>query len=726
MFLPKSSFVNRVVARQRSRLAVRASLFAAVLATAVLATAVLTVAVVCGQEAPDTFRFETTTRLVVVNVAVNDRAGKPVEGLKAADFKVLEDGKPQKISVFEYQRLDSHPLPPLPPADQRAAAPTAPRVLKTDIAPSPAGEVRYKDRRLLVLYFDFSSMPPSDQIRAQKAALKFLDEQMTESDLVAVMSYTNDLKVIQDFTSDRELLRDVIRSFRIGDSSELAEFFETDSDLQQDNGDAFTSDETEFNIFNTDRKLSALESAARMLASLPEKKAFVYFSSGVGKTGTENTSQLRATINAAVRANLSFYPVDARGLVAEAPGGDARVGSTRGSSMYSGRAQNQRRTNFNDQQETLYTLAEDTGGKALLDNNDLSLGITQAQDAISSYYILGYYSTNPATDGRFRRVKVEIPNQPKARLDYRSGYFGPKDFQHFTASDRERQLEEALALDDPVTDLTLALEVNYFRLAPDRYFVPLAVKIPGSEIELARSGGNDAARLDFIGQVRDSHGRVVANVRDQIKVQLNDEKARELEKRQLQYDSGFTLPPGDYNLKFLARENETGKMGTFEMNFTIPDLGADTNTARLSSVVWASQREPLSEAVGSAERNAKLQKTHPLVQEGSKLIPSITRVFRRDQQLYVFFEMYDPGRDANRQHTSVAASVSFFRDGRKAFESEPLRVTDGFSRDRRSVPVEFQLPLASLKPGRYICQLNVVDELGRKFAFRRSPLVLLP
>ena len=687
----------------------------------------LAASVLCGQQASDTFRFETTTRLVVVNVAVNDRAGNAVEGLTAGDFKILEDGKPQKISVFEYQRLDSQPLPALPPPERQAAQSPSPRVLKTDIAPSPAGKVRYKDRRLLVLYFDFSSMPPTDQIRAQKAALKFLDEQMTESDLVAVMSYTNELKVIQDFTSDRELLRDVIRSFRIGDSSELAEFVETDSDLQQDNGDAFTADDTEFNIFNTDRKLSALESAARMLASLPEKKAFVYFSSGVGKTGTENHSQLRATINAAVRANLSFYPVDARGT----GGGSARAamrgsGSTRGSSMYSGRAQNQRRTNFNDQQETLYTLAADTGGKALLDNNDLSLGIMQAQEAISSYYILGYYSTNPAMDGRFRRVKVEIPSQPKAKLDYRSGYFGPKDFEHFTAADRERQLEEALALDDPVTDLTLALEVNYFRLAPDRYFVPLAVKIPGSEIELARSGGSDAARLDFIGQVRDSHGRVVANVRDHIQVKFNDEKARELEKRQLQYDSGFTLPPGDYNLKFLARENETGKMGTFEMDFTIPDLGAENNTARLSSVVWASQREPLTEAVGSAERNGKLLKTHPLVQEGSKLIPSITRVFRRDQQLYVFFEMYDPGHDANRDHTSVAASVSFFRGGRKAFESEPLRVTDGFSRDRRSVPVEFQLPLAALKPGRYICQLNVIDELGRKFAFRRAPMVLLP
>lgn len=688
-----------------------------------LAAILLASSLLFGQEASNTFRFETTTRLVIVNVVVNDRSGAPIEGLKAEDFKILEDGKTQKVAVFEYQQLDSEPLPPI---EAQPGENASPRALKTDITPAPPGELRYRDRRLLVFYFDFSSMPSADQIRAQRAALQFLDEHMTQSDLVAVMTYGNDLQVIQDFTSDRKLLRDVIRSFRIGDASELAELYETGTELMEDRGEAFTADETEFNIFNTDRKLSALESGARMLASLPEKKAFVFFSSGVGKTGSENHSQLRATINAAVRANLSFYPIDARGLVAEAPGGDSRIGSTRGSSMFSGRAQAQRRTRFNDQQETLFTLAADTGGKALLDTNDLSLGIVQAQEAISSYYILGYYSTTPAMDGRFRRVKVEIPSQPRARLDYRSGYFGPKDFQHFTAADRERQLEEALLLDDPVTDLTLALEVNHFRLNPDRYFVPLAVKIPGSEIALARRGGSDAARLDFIGQVRDSRGRVLGAVRDHIKVEFSEEKSRELQNRQLQYDSGFTLPPGEYNLKLLARENETGRMGTFEMDFTVPDLGSENTTARLSSVIWASQREPLNEAVGSAERNRKLQRTHPLVHDGSKLIPSITRVFRRDQQLYVFFEMYDPGRSSDRDRMSVAASVSFFRGGRKVFESEPLHVTDGYSRDRRSVPVEFQLPLKAMEPGRYICQLNVVDELGRKFAFRRAPLVLLP
>ncbi|MBI1356361.1 MAG: VWA domain-containing protein [Acidobacteria bacterium] len=677
-----------------------------------------------AQQEGQPFTFETTTRLVVVNAAVQDRDGKPIEGLTAADFRVLEDGEPQKLAVFEYQRLESRPLPPAAPPPVDPANPAAPIRLDSEITPSKEGELRYRDRRLLAFYFDFSSMPAADQIRSQKAALKFLDEQMTESDLVAILVFTSDLKVVQDFTDDRELLRTVVRSFRVGEGSELSELFETDAELLEDTGEAFTADETEFNLFNTDRKLSALEQAARMLGSLPEKKALIYFSSGVGKTGVENHSQLRSTINAAVRANLSFYPVDARGLVAEAPAGDARVGNLQGTSLFSGRGQGRRREKFLDQQETLYSLAEDTGGKALLDANDLSLGIVQAQEAISSYYILGYYSSNAATDGKFRRVKVEIPSQPKAKLDYRSGYFAPKDFTNFTSADKERQLEEALLLEDPITDLTLAIELNYFRLTQDRYFVPLAVKIPGSELELAGKTGKEKTRLDFIGQVRDDHGRLLGAVRDHIEIQLDDERSKALLERQLQYDAGFALTPGDYTLKFLARENLTGKIGTFETDFTVPDLGRKSSEASLSSVVLASQREPIQEAVGGVA-GKRLMRRHPLVQDGQKLIPSITRVFRRDQPLYVFFELYDPGLGPDKASTSVAAQVSFFQGATKAFESAPLRV-DGFSKQRGSVGVELQLALADLAPGRYDCQVSVIDELGRKFAFRRAPIVVLP
>jgi len=448
----------------------------------------------------------------------------------------------------------------------------------------------------------------------------------------------------------------------------------------------------------------------------------------VGQTGTENESQLRSTINAAVRSNVVFYPLDARGLVALPPGGDASTAAPRGAGVFSGQTQGKQRQNFNGQQETLTTLAHDTGGKALIDDNELSLGITQAQEDMRSYYILGYYSSNGSLDGKYRKVSLSLTGTAHAslKLDYRQGYYSSKEFKKFTATDKERQLEEALLLGDPLTELPLALEVDYFRLTPDRYFVPVSVKIPGSEIPVAKKGSNGITALDFIGQIRDAKGAMAGSVRDGIEVKLTEGDATQLAKRNMQYDTGFTLPPGKYKLKFLARENQTGKMGTFETQFTIPDLTVRRDVLAMSSVVLSNQREPLSAAVGSATNKKKLLDIHPLVADGQKLIPSITRVFRKDQNMFVYFEVYDPVTDPAQKTPSVAATMAFYRGKVKISESEPIRVTQAPKARPHMAPFQFQAPLAKLAPGRYTCQVNVVDELGRKFAFARAPVVVTP
>ncbi len=666
--------------------------------------------------------FEATSDLIVVDVAVRDKNGRPLEGLKKEDFTVLEDGKAQPITVFEFQRLT---LEPLPASQLPAAAAPQPQVSpRADAEVAPAS--RYSDRRLLVLFFDLSAMLPAEQARAQEAALGFLREKMTSADLVSIMTFSNRLRVVQDFTDDRDRLAAVIRGFRGGALSELA----ADSDPEENTGAAFVADQTEFNIFNTDRKLSALQTAVTKLGSLPEKKALVYFSSGTGKTGTENHSQLRATVNAAVRANVAFYPVDARGLMALPPGGDASRAAPKGTDIFTGATQKRQKEKFNDQQETLYTLAADTGGKAFLDNNDLAVGIVQAQAEVRSYYILGYYSTNAEHDGRYRRIRVALAGNPQAKLDFRSGYFAAKEFGQFTAADKERHLEEALLLGNAVTDLPLALEVDYFRLAADRYFVPVAVKIPGSEISLARRGSNEETEFDFIGQIRDQKDKLVGNVRDAIRVKLDEANAAQLGRRHLQYDTGFVLPPGAYKLRFLARENRTGKMGTFETTFEVPNLAAQSDGLRVSSVIWSSQREPLQSAVGSAlgssQKEKNLLANHPLIQDGQKLIPSITRVFRKDQNLYVYFEVYDPGLGEAQKNPNVAASLSFFNGRVKVFESTPVRLTQMTGVRQQKLPIQFQIPLSALAAGRYTCQVSVIDDAGGKFAFRRAPLVILP
>ena len=675
-----------------------------------------------------------TTQLVVEDVIIKSKDGNPVTGLKAGDFTITEDGKPQEISVFEFQKLESEAIAPAPealkPRAPEPAKPEAPKppevkpVTASQIAPEKPGDIKYKDKRLLVMFFDMTSMPIADQMRAQTAAKKFIRTQMTPSDLMAVMTFSSDVKVVEDFTDDRDQLEKDVNNLIIGEGQGFDET--TSDDSSSDTGAAFSADDTEFNIFNTDRQLSALETAVKMLGSLNEKKALVYFASGMTKNGMDNQAQLQATINAAIRSNVSFYPIDARGLVASAPLGDATKGSPGGQGMYSGSSARSAQGNFQGQQETLYTLASDTGGKALLDNNDLSMGIVQAQKDISSYYIIGYYSKNDALDGKFRRIKISLKDSAAAskiaKMDYRQGYFAGKVFAKFTASDKERQLSEALMLADPVTEIDIALEIDYFRLARDRYFVPVVAKIPGSELEAAQKNGADTARIEFIGQIKDDKGKVVQNVRDSADVKLKGEAAGQLAKHPLVYPTGFTLSPGTYDLKFLVRDNETGKMGTYESKFVIPDLTTEQKLLPISSVVLSSQRMDPNSAVFNAERDKKLMALNPLIQDGKQLVPSVTRVFNKAQDMYIYLEAYEPLAQTTQP---LLATVSFYRGKTKAFETAPLQVTQGLNDKSKAVPLKFSVPMTKLQPGRYTCQVSVLDPTAQRFAFWRAPMMLV-
>jgi hypothetical protein len=142
-------------------------------------------------------------------------------------------------------------------------------------------------------------------------------------------------------------------------------------------------------------------------------------------------------------------------------------------------------------------------------------------------------------------------------------------------------------------------------------------------------------------------------------------------------------------------------------------------------VVWSGQRQPIAEAIG-AGANQKLLADHPLVYEGQKLIPSITRALTSKQNLYVYFEVYDPAQQAATRKPRVVATVGFYRQGRKAFESAPVELSTLLTTRQGTMPVQFQVPLKGLKPGRYTCQVSVIDEVARKFEFLRAPLVVLP
>jgi VWFA-related protein len=666
----------------------------------------------------DTPVFQSTTQLVIETVSVQDKDGKPVLGLTAQDFILTEDGVPQEIKFFEFQKLDE--LTPAPAVASTQHVEPFARLTRTQIAPVPQGDARYRDRRLLALYFDLSAMPVGDQLRAFAAAKNFVRTQMTAADLVAIMAFSSGaVQVFQDFTADRQRLLSTIETLIVGEDENAPD---ANDASKSDTGAAFGQNDSEFNIFFTDRQLAALQTAAQMLGRLNEKKSLIYFASGLRLNGANNQAQLHATINAAIRSGVSFWPVDARGLIAQAPLGDASKGSPGGLAMYTGAAANAAISNLQRSQDTLWTLAADTGGKALLDSNDLSQGIVQAQRAISSYYILGYYTTNPNLDGKFRKVKITLNGNASASLQYRQGYYAGKQFKQFTTADKERQLEDALMLGDPVTELTIAIEINYFQLNRAEYFVPLAVKIPGSELALAKRRGADHTLIDFIGEIKDEYGSTVTNVRDKVDIKLSEATAAELARRPIEYDSGFTILPGRYRIKFLARDSTTGRMGTFEMPFTVPNLNREAQKVPISSVILSSQRIDMKDALYQVAKD-KSQPVNPLIHDGVKLIPSVTRVFSKSKEMYVYLQAYQPGRETAEP---VYAYVSFYRGPEKAFETAPAAGTESLTSRLKTVPIQFRFPLAGLEPGEYLCQVTVLEPGAGKANFWQAPVMVTP
>jgi len=680
---------------------------------------------------PREYTFKVRSELVLVNVVVRDKKGDLVRDLKRDDFTILEDNKPQRLLSFDLEQPDA-PVESSAPsqAESQGPAETGP-VLQPRSKQKDQSTVSLRDRRLLVLFFDFSGMEPEDIDRSVEAARTFVDKQMTPADSVAVVSFGSSLQVDQDFTSDRDLLRKALSRYTptAGQGYEAGSTGDTEG--TPDSGNAFTADDSDFNTFNTDRKLQALESLIEALARIEQKKSVIYFSNGVSRNGMENQSQLRSTINAATRANTAIYTLDTRGLQALPPGGDAQTASIRGVSAFSGASvRNQFDSNFGTQ-ETLSTLASDTGGKAFLDSNDFSKIFDKVHDDTSAYYLLGYHSSNPDKDGRFRRITVKL-NRPDLKLEYRKGYYAPRDFAHSGKEDRERQLEDEMAADLPSTDVNVYLAAAYFRMDDERYFVPVSLLVPGSEIPFVRAGdrNEDKATLDIMGVVREAQSKLpVANLRETVKLKV--EGAQEVRQKNVQYNSGFVLAPGSYHMKFVVRENQTGKIGSFETDIAIPDLKDKSLKSKLkmSSLVLGSQIKPA----------AKAQRDNPLIRDGQELVPNITHVFTSDQHLYLYYEVYSPARENIQQVEKVAetkadkpkknsvrvlSSLQFFQGKVKVFETPLVQVQELGAPGRQAAIFQLDVPLAKLAAGYYTCQLNVVDDAAGNFAFPRFPVLI--
>jgi VWFA-related protein len=668
--------------------------------------------------------IRSTVSLVEIDVQVTNRDGKPVKGLKQEHFSVTEDGKAQKISSFEYNDIEE--------VETAGKGDEAPITVPLGTVTSPE-EIKavVRDHRMIVLFFDLTSLQSEDLLRSTRAAQKYLQEQMTPADLVAVVAFGNTLKVVANFTNDRELLEQAVDAMVPGHEAALSQLVDaaTAADgetlVSEDTGAAFSADDTEFNIFNTDRKLAAVEALCEVLEGIPGKKSIIQFTSGITQTGEENRSELIAATNSANRSNVSIYSVDSHGLLTATPGGDASMGASGGNAMFTGATVISQSQSRQDSRDTLATLAGDTGGRTFFDVGDLGKVFQTVQNDTSGYYLVGYYSSNTANDGAWRRVHVRVEPLPAGvHIRAREGYYAPKTFGVFTTEDRERQLEDAFQSETPEVELPLAVETAEFRLNANQVFVPISAKLAPSALQWAQKRGRRETAFDFAAEVRDAKSnRVVGALRDTITVKIGTEHFQDLQQHSLVYQGGIILAPGEYKLKFLARENESGRIGTFEQNISLAPPQLDR--LQLSSLLLSSQVEALQNAAQiktqALAQDAKM-KSSPLDVGGERIIPSVTRVFTGEQTLYVFFQAYEPrNADAN----SLRAGLVFFRNGQRLSDT-PMVAPTAYDEKNRTASFRLSLPLAALSAGRYTVQAIVVDAGTTYAAFARNYFALRP
>src|SRR5215472_10415815 len=676
-----------------------------------------------GESAQPVLR--SSSDLVRIDVEVTDRYGKPVKGLRADQFTVTDDGQPQKASIFSYEDIEAVETAPDSDAKPIVLAVDTPN----DVVAQDEGE-QARNRRLLVLFFDLTSLGNDDLIRAHDAAAKFVRQQMTRADLVSVVSLNTNLRVLCDFTNDRDRLNTAIARLLPGVSSQLsnplyAAAQNGEYDVQQDTGAAFTADETEFNVFNTDQKLEAIEGLANVLSAIPGRKSVIEFTGGITQTGEENRTQLRAATDAANRANVSIYSIDSRGLMAAVPGGDVTSDAASGTSMFTGAAVFHQTDQREGSRDTLATLSTDTGGRAFFDLGDLSDAFPKIQQDNGGYYLVGYYlNANVKHDGSWHAVRVKV-NAPGVKVRYRNGYYAPRDFQHLERESRDEQLAEAVHSDNPVVELPIAVETAMFRLNDEQVYVPISAKLSSTALDWAEKHGRRQAEFDFAAELRAiPSGQIVAQLRDTINVQLDQQRFEQVHQSNLVYQGGVVLSPGTYHLKFVARENESGKIGTFEQNFSAP--ARPPQRLSLSSVLLSSQLVPVEKSSEVQTRTqgvrAKLAAS-PLEMQGERIVPSVTLFFSPQQTLYVFFQAYYPEKGDAFDANALRAGLIFFRNGVQV-NTTPMLAAAAVDEKTHTASFRISLPLARLPAGRYSVQAIVIGAGTQQSAFGRAYLAL--
>jgi VWFA-related protein len=688
------------------------------------------------------------SNLINIDVMVKDKKGKYITDLKAEDFTVFENGVQQKVQFFE---------PPLTADDNKtelssAAAQTGTRA---------SGQSGQAPRNIISLVLDGQTTDLANLKQVREGTIKYIREQISEADIVALFAVTSDLRLLQPFTQDKaKLIRAVEKAYSVSSSSkgfeqsDLAENIAKERGVVENSGGALPGSITTqaagstasqamiaarvLQQFTKLRSALSEQQSRPILASLaaiceaqrgiPGKKTLVLFSQGFVAPATLDW-QVQSAIDIANRANVAIYIIDSAGLKASAPqsGGPAPASPLVGVSAARGQEQRiqavggetvfdyVRQEGPNRVYDILYRISGDTGGQLIKNTNDIAKGLERIDHEIRARYTLAYQSTDPNFDGSFRKLKVEV-HRADAQVISRSGYYAMAHDAVVSLSPEDKRLLASMtATTENNSALPLFIELPSFRFQEGNYLVPISIELPPGAVKFDSKGDKQLMQLEILGVVQQAQGKILSRLGGNFNVALSAEQYRAIQNNNIFYRQDIELAPGTYSIDLVVKDRLSGKITAKREKLVLPVANSEFS---MSGVVLSRHVEPAPKNLAAREVADVLN------QGGVQIRPSPSREFRAQDNLIIFFELYNATPDVKTSKPLVRVSVTLLKDNKAVVKPINYDLTETLSEPTPHLTFAKYISLDRLSAGSYTAKIESRDVVTGKFINQQVSFVI--
>ena len=704
---------------------------------------VLLLAVPCAAQDDDVVKVK--SNLVNIDVLVKDKKGKYVPDLKAEDFTIFENGVQQKIEFFDA---------PLAGTTTRSATTAAADVSKTQPAEPPAAVTR----NYVTLVVDSQTTDITNLKQVREGTIRYVREQITDGDVVAILAVTNGLQLLQPFTHDKAKLIAALENLGVRSTSKSFEQKDLADNINSLRGELQVANEapttaitspaagsnaarimvmrtvlaqfiklrTALSVQQSRPILAAIAAICEGLRPIPNKKTLVLFSQGF-VTPAVLDWQVQSTIDIANRANVAIYIIDSAGLRASAPTTTALGGTSPLSGISAATSQEQRiravggetvfdtsrQEGLSREYDILYRISGDTGGRFLKGNNDIGQGLERINQEIQARYTLAYRSTNQNFDSSFRKVKIEV-RRPDAQILSRSGYYAipPEEIVLLSPADKKLFDNFGALLSAPAMPVSVSL--SQFRSRDGLYVVPVAIELSPEAVQFERKGEKRLLQLEVVGVLKATPDKTLSRLGGQFEVNLSDSEYQSIVSNNIYYRQDLQLTPGEYTIDLIVRDRKSGKMSARREQIVLPDMDTEFSATPLV----------LSRYVEAA--NPQATEPDVFTVRKTSIRPSAARQFSARDNLVMFLHVYNPANSADTGKPMVRVTARLIKDGQPATKPFDFVLTDIENDPVSHLTFAEFIRLTGMTPGRYTVTIEAKDMVTKKVAKQETSFDLIP